>query len=65
VSAVALPGNDFWLFDNETVVFLIFAGSGLVIDACSLTISVTSEPQPINLPLGDRRALSSHTRLGA
>jgi Family of unknown function (DUF6879) len=25
VSAVALPGNDFWLFDDEVVVFLIFA----------------------------------------
>ncbi|MBB6381057.1 hypothetical protein BKA01_008334 [Pseudonocardia eucalypti] len=32
VSTVALPGNDFWLFDNQTVVFLIFAGNGLVVD---------------------------------
>jgi len=32
VSAVALPGNDFWLFDDEIVVFLIFAGNGLVIE---------------------------------
>lgn len=32
VSTVALPGNDFWLFDDEVVVFLIFAGSGLVVD---------------------------------
>jgi hypothetical protein len=32
VSAVALPGNDFWLFDDQTVVFLIFAGNGLVMD---------------------------------
>lgn len=32
VSMVALPGNDFWLFDDEVVVFLIFAASGLVVD---------------------------------
>jgi hypothetical protein len=32
VSTVALPGNDFWLFDDRIVVFLIFAGSGLVVD---------------------------------
>jgi hypothetical protein len=31
VSTVALPGNDFWLFDDEVVVFLIFAASGLVV----------------------------------
>jgi hypothetical protein len=32
VSTVALPGNDFWLFDDEVVIFLIFAASGLVMD---------------------------------
>lgn len=32
VSTVALPGNDFWLFDDRVVVFLIFAASGLVVD---------------------------------
>lgn len=32
VSAVALPGNDFWLFDDQAVVFLVFAASGLVVD---------------------------------
>ncbi|MGH8906604.1 MAG: DUF6879 family protein [Egibacteraceae bacterium] len=32
VSTVALPGNDFWLFDDEVVVFLIFAAGGLVVD---------------------------------
>lgn len=32
VSAVALPGNDFWLFDDRVVVFLIFAGHGRVVD---------------------------------
>jgi len=32
VSTVSLPGNDFWLFDDEVVIFLIFAASGLVMD---------------------------------
>ncbi len=32
VSTVALPGNDFWLFDDQVVVFLIFAPSGQVVD---------------------------------
>jgi hypothetical protein len=32
VSAVALPGNDFWLFDEKTAIFSIFAGSGLVVE---------------------------------
>jgi hypothetical protein len=29
-STIALPGNDFWLFDEETVVFTIFTGAGRV-----------------------------------
>jgi hypothetical protein len=29
VSSVALPGNDFYLFDDELVVFLHYAGNGL------------------------------------
>lgn len=29
VSTVCLPGNDFYLFDDERVVFLHYAGSGL------------------------------------
>lgn len=32
VSTLALPGNDFWLFDDQVLVFLIFAASGLVVD---------------------------------
>jgi hypothetical protein len=32
ISTVALPGNDFWLFDEHVVVFLIFAANGLVVD---------------------------------
>jgi len=43
VSTVALPGNDFWLFDNEVVVFLIFAASGLVVDRYTTTDRSTIE----------------------
>ncbi len=32
VSTVALPGNDFGIFDDQVVVFLIFAANGLVMD---------------------------------
>jgi len=32
VSELMFPGNDFWLFDNELLVFLVFAGNGLVVD---------------------------------
>ncbi|MBB5083171.1 DUF6879 family protein [Nonomuraea endophytica] len=31
VSDVALPGNDFWMFDEETVVFAVFSGDGEVV----------------------------------
>lgn len=31
-SAIALPGNDFWLFDNSTVVFTVFTGEGNVLE---------------------------------
>ena len=27
-----VSGNDFWLFDDELAVFLIFSGNGLVLD---------------------------------
>jgi hypothetical protein len=37
VSTVALPGNDFWLFDDNLVVFLIFAANGAVVDRQSTT----------------------------
>jgi hypothetical protein len=43
VSTIALPGNDFWLFDREQVVFLIFAGNGLVMDYLSTTDSAAIE----------------------
>jgi hypothetical protein len=29
VSPVALPGNDFYLFDDRLAVFLLYAGNGL------------------------------------
>jgi hypothetical protein len=32
VSTIPLPGNDFWLFDDAVVIFLIFAANGLVVD---------------------------------
>ncbi|GII90627.1 DUF6879 family protein [Sinosporangium siamense] len=32
VSAIPLPGNDFWLFDEETVIFSVFAGTGEVVE---------------------------------
>jgi hypothetical protein len=32
VSTVLLPGNDFWLFDDSVIIFLIFAANGLVVD---------------------------------
>ncbi|MFG2045346.1 DUF6879 family protein [Dactylosporangium sp. NPDC048998] len=44
VSTIALPGNDFWLFDDELVIFLIFAGNGLVVDRLA-----TTDPDAIRL----------------
>jgi hypothetical protein len=32
VSELMFPGNDFWLFDDELLVFLVFTGNGLVAD---------------------------------
>jgi hypothetical protein len=32
VSTLLLPGNDFWMFDRQTVVFTHFSGSGCVLD---------------------------------
>ncbi len=43
VSTVALPGNDFWLFDDRVVVFLIFAASGLVVDRQKTTDRIAIE----------------------
>ena len=30
ISGIAVPGNDFWLFDDETALFLVFDGDGKV-----------------------------------
>lgn len=32
VSSVALPGNDFYLFDDRMIVFMIYSGNGLGVD---------------------------------
>ena len=37
VSELMFPGNDFWLFDDELLVFLVFAGNGLVVDRTTTT----------------------------
>lgn len=37
VSSVAIPGNDFYLFDDRLVVFLLYAGNGLASDRVSST----------------------------
>src|SRR4051812_15853463 len=43
VSTIPLPGNDFWMFDRELVVFLIFAGGGLVMDRLATTDAAAIE----------------------
>jgi hypothetical protein len=32
VSGIAVPGNDFWLFDDQVALFIIFAGDGKVVE---------------------------------
>lgn len=55
VSAVAIPGNDYYVFDDERVVFLHYAGSGLstgyttttdtaVVDMCRAAFEEVWEP---------------------
>jgi hypothetical protein len=43
-SGIALPGNDFWIFDFETVVFSHFSGDGL-----PLGHDLTTDPWAIQL----------------
>ena len=43
-SAIALPGNDFWLFDDSTVVFTVFTGEGDVSER-----QLTTDPAIIQL----------------
>jgi hypothetical protein len=37
VSSIAFPGNDFYLFDDRLVVFLLYAGNGLAVDRLTST----------------------------
>ncbi|GAA3746648.1 DUF6879 family protein [Salinactinospora qingdaonensis] len=43
-SAIALPGNDFWLFDDETVIFSVFGGDGRVTER-----QLTTDPSVVGL----------------
>ena len=44
VSSLALPGNDYYLFDDRLAVFLIYAGNGLAVDRVAST-----EPEDLRL----------------
>ncbi|GAA1555275.1 hypothetical protein GCM10009789_05900 [Kribbella sancticallisti] len=44
VSAVCIPGNDYYLFDDERVVFLHYAGSGL-----NTTFTTTTDPAVVEM----------------
>jgi hypothetical protein len=37
VSSIGIPGNDFYLFDDRLVVFLLYAGNGLATDYVTST----------------------------
>lgn len=43
-SAIPLPGNDFWLFDESTVVFTVFTGDGDVLER-----QLTTDPAIVQL----------------
>lgn len=43
-SSIPLPGNDFWLFDDSTVVFTVFTGKGHVFER-----QLTTDPTAIQL----------------
>lgn len=43
-SAIALPGNDFWLFDDSTVAFTVFTGEGDVFER-----QLTTDPAAVQL----------------
>jgi hypothetical protein len=44
VSSIALPGNDFWLFDGTTAVFTVFTGAGDIAER-----QVTDDPATVQL----------------
>lgn len=37
ISSASLPGNDFYLFDDSLIVFLIYAGNGLAVEKVTST----------------------------
>jgi len=41
VSTMAIPGNDFYLFDDKLIVFLHYAGNGTATDKVTSTDPVT------------------------
>jgi hypothetical protein len=43
-SPIALPGNDFWLFDDATVIFTVFTGSGDVAER-----QITTDAEAVEL----------------
>ena len=43
-STIPLPGNDFWLFDDSTVVFTVFTGEGDVFER-----QLTTDPAVVQL----------------
>jgi hypothetical protein len=44
VSSIGIPGNDYYLFDDQLVIFLIYSGDGLGVDKIAST-----DPQDIRL----------------
>jgi len=44
VSSIGIPGNDFYLFDDRLVVFLIYSGNGLNAD-----YQISTDPDDIHL----------------
>ncbi|MCD0452234.1 hypothetical protein LO762_24015 [Actinocorallia sp. API 0066] len=63
LSGVALPGNDFWLFDEAVAVFTVFSGDGAVVDRQKSTDPVVIElcraafasVRSVAIPHGDYR----------
>ena len=48
VSELMFPGNDFWLFDDQLLAFMVFAGNGLVLDrAVSFWVHYGSKWSPL------------------
>lgn len=43
-SSIPLPGNDFWLFDESTVIFTVFTGEGDVLER-----QLTTDPAVVEL----------------